>query len=934
MRSLILLILCIIFHAFSLHSQSLGYRSPGIKWQVMETDTVKVIYPLGLSHKAQRIADVVHQMARSFPIETPAKLRKTSIILQNETSISNGYVGFGPYRSEFYLQPQQNPFLLGGLPWEDLLAIHEYRHVQQLSATNVGLSNLLFSLFGENAYTGMVHLAVPDWYIEGDAVISETALTNQGRGRLAAFTSAFQHKLSKGQMWRYDLLRNGSFKIWLPNEYSLGYLLCNYGRDSFGQEQWDQVIQDAAAYKGLFYSFSKSLKNISGLNTKDFYSKAMDRYRAKWKLLSEGSVDYPSIEMDKQSWSKEQKYRDYKYPTVDGTGQVYTIINRLDKINAIYKIKTDGTIKHVVGLGSQHESYFSMGGDRLAWSEIRIHPRWIREDRSVIMVYDLKKKSKKQITTKGKYFTPGLDASGKKVAALFTDSLGYHNLHILDAASGKVLNVLPNPQNYYFAYPTWSADNQKVLTTARDGEGRMSLMYVDIMTGEMNVIVHWSQHVFGRPVQYDNWIYVTTNIAETDHVFAFNPDEGIPYQVTKGSHFYYSPSYDPLNDEIVCGEFGVFGNRLKRVSANVRNWKAMNMGRGDKDFNRLGSETDILKNLPSNSYTSRKYSSWTSPINLHSANVTLDDPVYEIELLSENLLSTVGLSGGYRYNRNIKSYGPFVNLTLSKWYPELTLGYTGTYRKVRDQNDKEYSLRQNTLDAGVRFPFQFTSGTFNQYLSASSNISVGVVKLVPEENTNRSRIAFLNHSILLYNAKRRAFQHEVPQFAQRVRAGFAHSIDTLSIEQFSVTSDFSFPGLAPNHALILQMDYVRESTANDISLGESFVFSRGYNALENDRAIRFGVNYHFPLIYPDFGVGGIFFLKRIRAKPFFDFTELSFEGDKTFLRSAGSEFFFDLKVFNVQEFTFGFRWARLLNENLEPALNRNMFELFVPLDRL
>ena len=75
-------------------------------------------------------------------------------------------------------------------------------------------------------------------------------------------------------------------------------------------------------------------------------------------------------------------------------------------------------------------------------------------------------------------------------------------------------------------------------------------------------------------------------------------------------------------------------------------------------------------------------------------------------------------------------------------------------------------------------------------------------------------------------------------------------------------------------------------------------------------------------------------MKRIRAKPFFDFTELTFEGDKTFLRSAGSEFFFDLKVFNVQEFTFGFRWARLLNENLEPALNRNMFELFVPLDRL
>jgi hypothetical protein len=72
----------------------------------------------------------------------------------------------------------------------------------------------------------------------------------------------------------------------------------------------------------------------------------------------------------------------------------------------------------------------------------------------------------------------------------------------------------------------------------------------------------------------------------------------------------------------------------------------------------------------------------------------------------------------------------------------------------------------------------------------------------------------------------------------------------------------------------------------------------------------------------------------VRAKPFFDYTQLSFEGNHTYLRSAGSEFLFDVSVFNVQEFTFGLRWARLLNENLEPGIKKNMFELFIPLDRL
>ena len=148
------------------------------------------------------------------------------------------------------------------------------------------------------------------------------------------------------------------------------------------------------------------------------------------------SIEYQPALIQSRSWSDENKYLNYQFPVVDGLGNIFTVINRLDKINAIYKVNPAGKVDHIVGLGSQHEAHFSMGGDRLVWSEIRVHPRWVREDHSVIIVYDLNKNSKSQITTKGKYFTPGLDASGQKIAALHTDSLGNHNLHILDAKSG------------------------------------------------------------------------------------------------------------------------------------------------------------------------------------------------------------------------------------------------------------------------------------------------------------------------------------------------------------------------------------------------------------------------------------------------------------------------------------------------------------------
>jgi hypothetical protein len=58
-------------------------------------------------------------------------------------------VGLGPFRSEFYTNPAQNAFELGAVSWMDNLALHEFRHVQQYSNFNKGLSKAATFLFGE-----------------------------------------------------------------------------------------------------------------------------------------------------------------------------------------------------------------------------------------------------------------------------------------------------------------------------------------------------------------------------------------------------------------------------------------------------------------------------------------------------------------------------------------------------------------------------------------------------------------------------------------------------------------------------------------------------------------------------------------------------------------------------------------------------------------
>ena len=916
-------------------TQTLGLTGPDVNWHSIKSDTAQIIFPEGQEKKAFRVAQIIHHLANNNPT-SKQKLQPIKILLQEQSTISNGYVGFGPLRSEFYLQPFEDVFQLGSLPWTDLLSIHEYRHVQQLSATNKGLSHLIYTLLGQNAYAGAAHLAIPDWFLEGDAVIAETAFSNQGRGRLASFTKMFREKDRINERWNYQLLRNGSFKKWLPNQYPLGFIMTNYGRQNYGQDFWNEVVQEGGAYKGLFYSFSNAVKSRSGKNTTEFYEAALDQAKGDWaNNNNQENITYSTVDISNKKLSNDSKFINYHMPAVDVKGNVYTIIERFNQIEGIYKINAKGETKRIVSLGIQVDPFFSLNAEKLVWTELRLHPRWQRVDHTQMVVFDLSTNKKKAISLKGKYFMPSINNGGDKIVVLHTNNGGMHELQIIDISSGKIISKIPNSQNYYLGYPSWSPNEDKILVSARNDEGEMAIANVDVASGELKPITHWSYNIFGRALQYDNWIYTSSNINEIDQLYAINPTDGIPYQITDNAKFHYSPSYDALNDDIVFTEFTLYGHRLRKIAANSRNWKTVNLDGGVKYFNTLENEGNILGRTDLPSYEIKKYPKLGHPINIHSLNLTADDPSYELEVLSENILGNVGLSGGYSYNRNNKSYGPFLNATFSYFYPELTAGFRGTYRQIQDPNGNKFTIKQNAFVGGIRVPFQFTSGVFNQALSFSSNINIGKLTLKPEiETFAGNRFAYLSHGFVFQNTKRKAYQHAIPQFGQRIQASFAHGIDSLSVNQFSVISDFSFPGLSSNHVFIFQVDYVREDAENGVTLGEPFQTSRGFSYFENDEAIRFGINYHFPLLYPDAGVAGIAFLKRIRMKPFFDHAIVRINNSHFNFSSVGTELHFDLNVFNVQPVSFGLRWSYALDAPETLVQNKNTFEFFIPFDRL
>src|SRR5882724_5563646 len=221
----VFLIFFLLLYSLSVWSQPFGGNPPSLQWRQINNDTARIIFPSGLERQAGEVFSIVQALSRSTLATIGNHQHKINIIFQNQTTISNGYVQLAPFKSEFELTADQNSFELGSLPWQQQLAIHEYRHVQQYNNYRVGLSKAFFYLFGEGGQGLANSLAIPNWFWEGDAVYQETLVSKQGRGRLPTFFNGYKSLWAGGKNYSWMKLRNGSFLDYVPDHYPLGYML-------------------------------------------------------------------------------------------------------------------------------------------------------------------------------------------------------------------------------------------------------------------------------------------------------------------------------------------------------------------------------------------------------------------------------------------------------------------------------------------------------------------------------------------------------------------------------------------------------------------------------------------------------------------------------------------------------------------------------------
>ncbi|MEP6746853.1 MAG: hypothetical protein ABJB86_03955 [Bacteroidota bacterium] len=932
MKSIVCFVLFLVV-AIAAHAQRFGGNPPSVKWQQVSNDAARVIFPAGMDTSASRVAAIDEQLNKITLHTIGQRRKRIDIVLHPNTIVSNGYVALAPFRSEFYLTPSQNSFELGSLPWQDMLAIHEYRHVQQYNNFNVGLSHGFRIVFGQSGQELANAIAIPNWFWEGDAVFQETLVSQQGRGRLPFFFDDYRSLWLAGKNYSYMKLRNGSLQDFTPDHYRLGYMLVAYGREKYGDDFWKKVTHDAAAFKGLFYPFQRAVKEYSGKRFNAFTQDAFAYFK-------------------KQSADEESAAEKHRHFVADEEFPAYADSSSLVYVKTTYKkvpafVEKNGTAERTIRVKDVSiDNQFTYRSGKIVYASYRPATRWAWNDYNELQVLDVASGTQKTITHKSKYFSPDISEDGKTILAVDVQPGKQSVLHVLNAQTGELMKALPNPDNLFYTYPKFVNDKQ-LLATVRKPSGQIALALINNNDGSIEYLTEPSFHVMGNPVLQHDTIYFTAADKGYDRLFAFLLNEKKLYQLSipvKGIGI-YQPAVS--GNKIIFTSFTAEGYRLQEINKNEPGWNIVDMAEWTKSIATFG--VDLTKNnaaglllkIPAQQQPNpKKYPQTFKLFNFHSVIPYVNDPDYMLSLVGNNVLNTMQSELYVAYNRNEHFEQIGADATYGGLFPYINIGanYIFNRRDFLPGNQPVY-WNEGQANAGISIPLTLSKGR------SITGITIGadyVFKSVAytgayKDSFRDTHLAYINAYISFVNQVQQARKNIYPRFAQNIYINYRDAVQNVTARQFLAEGTFYFPGVAQSHNIVISLAFQTRDTVNQYRYSNSFPFSRGYTTPNLRNMYKWGANYHLPLAYPDFGIANIVYFQRVRMNAFYDYSAgvVAYTNGfriNTAFRSAGGEIFFDTKWWNELPLNFGFRYSRLLDRDLFGGLGANRFEFILPVN--
>ncbi len=945
----ILLILSVsaTIHPIFAQYYSWGADAP-MKWSEIRDPKVRVIYPVHSTELGRRTLHYIRNVQPDIAYGFSRPAMSIPFVLHTENFQSNGMVMYMPKRVDFLTTPTENSY---SMPWIKQLVAHEYRHAVQYNNLDQGVLRALRYLLGQQGATvGM--LCMPIWAMEGDAVMSETMMSSFGRGLQPSFSMGYRAIGRVGTDHRGRDRKNtdrwfcGSYRDYIPNHYELGYQLCSYAYDRYGENIWDKITRYAARNPYVFATTRVALKKYYNTNINRLFRETFDALQLHWD-----SIPSPKNSSTSLVELEEKNYTTWQWPIPIDDRTILAVKSDFDRTSRLVQVDLPSGKEQVVAYIGALSSRPTVRDGRVWWSEYRRSKLFEERVNSQLCYMDLSDRKPRQVTGRRNVLFPTPTDKGLCWVAYHPN--GIYTIVAEESGNTHTICTLATGQEIHGL--AWDDQTAALYAIITDDSG---MWLARINNQELDPLTTGAYITLSDLRAANGWLYYGSIASGRDEVHGYDLSKGCEYRITSSTYGSFDGVPSQKGNELLLTTYEKRGYRLSRqpladslliaVTSSRLPVNLVNPPRKRWDVINLDTVNFTPSNLQKQQAgkPAKRYRHGLHLFNVHSwMPVSLNifhaidehqiDANVGVTLLSQNRLSNTEAYASYGWNRNegslfkagIRYFGLGVHLDFDASYGGNQIVYAPlTFDPASEQmlNLKPKPKKYYSTGFTATLPLYFQRGYHTRVLSTAVgwNYSNGLIANLSDAvwysgvNINR-HIGFkeglhkLSLGIGFTDQVRMAHRDFAPRWGYNVSTTYTlNPANRQYSDLVSFYGESYLPGLFRHHSLKLAANYQTSIGGYQYPAGNSLLgyrsarlIPRGFSSTDIDanNYFAFSGNYQFPLCYPEGGINSVLYIKRIRLNIGGDYARfdqiapLSPQG----LWSVGGDLIFDFNVLRL-----------------------------------
>ena len=923
-------LLGVLFPALPAQAQyeSFGTEPLSLHWMQMQGSHYSVVYPQGMDSLARRYLylfessrDRAGDLMRMSVPQVPLILHPYAL-----TPVSSPV--WAPKRVDLFTTPSAS----GGMALNhDLhLALRNNVRLAYMGHYSTHLAGFMEKVLGQQSVALGIGFKPSVWQVvsSADAFVSDNTLS--GLGRSAEYLMFWRAAFVTGDRRIYDRWHFGSYRNYMPDDKSMGYLLVSDIRlfDDRYYGVGDAMTIQMRDWWDVFGVWNRSFLEATGRTVRKHWRNVSSLYAPMWY---DQDLRRAPFTPNEPLLNEPRIYTEYRNlaPTAAG---LFATRSGYDHARALVRIEPDGVRR--LRAFSSRTSRITASGEWLYWSEIVPDARYKLVEYSLLRKYNVRTRRTVTLTHRSRLFNPSVTPSGEGLwaveyapqggsFAVLTDSRSGEERRRLEAPSGSQLTELLQvgatlyataisdegmallktaadtalwqvalaPQNSYLQQMERLGDD---LCFVSDQDGVNCIYRYETASGAVSKMVHSRFGAF-YPVSYDGSLYYA-DYGVKGHLPVRTPLAELE-----------SRPADLSGDR--AGAFPIADREAAQAAAPL----AAKTLSAEEDA-ALKASIDTLPETPYRRGANLfKVHSW-APFyaSVSRAMASKFEPVYQLvspgfTLLSQNELGTAVATLGYGWHRASRQEGGtrhsfhsgHFSFTYSGLYPvfDLNVDFFDRYRcdltldgdpiePEADLPPLDYNTRIPSLDVSLRtsIPWDFSRGGWQRALTPELTLYFSNDRI--SYNFHEAPLFGWTAGLSGYTHVEKARRHLSPRLgvggAVRYSEAAWRSGEGALSKVLSARLYGWLPGLVPSHSLKIDTYWWQNrgvyASASSIGGVDRIWprFPRGYEtALPHDLGLYqsafASLDYGFTIPLGDITWPWLYYLMRIQVVPFADF---------------------------------------------------------------